>query len=210
MSYRRWLALCGIASPLILVLGIVVGGDSPDTDDSADQVMSFYRSHLTSNRIAALMVTIAAVLLVLFVVRLRELLDTGEPGTSVFATAAFAGGVLGAAGLIIAAVVHFTLVDVADEGTTSAAQALNVLDEDTLIAAAVGLALLYFAAGIAILRGRTLPRWLGWAAVVIGVVSLAGPIGFFGALLGMIWLIVVGVLMFRQAEPTRPAVVVEP
>jgi hypothetical protein len=201
MSYRRWLALCGIASPLIIALGIiVVAGNTPDSDASTDKVMSYYSSHLTSNRIAALMVGIAAALLVLFVVRLRELLDSGESGTSVFSTAALAGGVMGAAGLTLAAVVHFALVDVADDGLTSAAQALNVLDADTLIAAVLGLGVMFFAAGIAILRGRSLPRWLGWAAVVIGVVSFAGPIGFFGALLGLIWLIVAGVIMFRRAD----------
>jgi hypothetical protein len=201
VSSRRWLALCGIASPVIIVVAVTaVAGRTPDPDAKTDEVMTYYQSHLSSNRIAALLVAIGGALLVLFALRLRELLTTGEPRTAVFATGALAGAILGAAGLLSAAVVHFTLVDVADNGLTSAAEALNALDGDTLIAAVMGLGVMFLAAGIAILLGRALPRWLGWAGVVIGVVAFAGPIGFFAALLGLVWLVITGVTMFRRAD----------
>jgi hypothetical protein len=189
-------------APLLVVLAITaVAGSTPDPDARTDEIMSYYRAHLEANRIAALMVALAGTLLVLFAVRLREHLDTGEPGTAAFATASLAGGVLGAAGLIGAGVVHFALADAADDGLTSAAEALNALDGVTIIGAAVGLALLYFSAGVAVLRQATLPRWLGWSAVVIGVLTFAGPLGFFGALLGLVWLVVTGVVLFRHPDP---------
>jgi hypothetical protein len=45
-----------------------------------------------------------------------------------------------------------------------------------------------------------LPRWLGWAAIVIGVLSLAGPIGFAGFLLCLVWLIVAAILMLVRDD----------
>jgi hypothetical protein len=45
-----------------------------------------------------------------------------------------------------------------------------------------------------------LPRWLGWAAIVIGVLSLAGPVGFAGVLLAVIWIIVVAILMLVRTD----------
>jgi hypothetical protein len=61
-----------------------------------------------------------------------------------------------------------------------------------------GIAILLLAAGIATVRRPALPRWLGWAAIVIGILSLAGPIGFIGALLAIIWLLVVAIIIFRK------------
>jgi hypothetical protein len=39
-----------------------------------------------------------------------------------------------------------------------------------------------------------------WAAIVMGVVALAGPGGVLGLLLGFVWILVVGILTFRK-EP---------
>jgi hypothetical protein len=209
MDARRWLALCGIAVPVIIVVAVTaVAGDTPAPDESTDEVMSYYGAHLGSNRLAALMVALAGALLVLFAARLRVLLDGDR--TSEFATATLAGGAIAAMGLFFAAVVHFALVDVADDGLTEAAQALNVLDDVTLIAAVFGLAVMFFSAGVAILRGRALPRWLGWTGVGIGVLCFAGPLGFAGALLGLLWLIATGVTMYRRSDEDVSVLVAGP
>jgi len=57
------------------------------------------------------------------------------------------------------------------------------------------------------LRGRgVLPTPVVWATIVIGA-SLITPLGFFGFILLPVWLIVVGLLLFRSttasAEPIR-------
>jgi hypothetical protein len=195
------LALCGIVAPVLVVLAIAaVASNTPSPDARTDEIMTYYSSHTGSNRAAALMVALAGALIVLFAVRLRDHLDTGAPGASTFARASLAGGVLGAAGLFGAAVVHFALVDAVDDGLTSAVEALNSLDGVMVIAAALGLGVMYFSAGVAVLRQGTLPRWLGWSGVVVGVLTFAGPLGFLGALLGAVWMIATAVVLVRQTD----------
>ena len=210
MSYRRWLALCGVAAALLVPLGVfVVGGSTPDDKASGDEVVSFYRDHLAANRVAALMVVIGAALLVLFGVRLRELLDGDGPGANSFSLAAFGGAVLTSAGLLHAAAGHFALVDASDHQFAASAQTLNVLDTRSFFGIVGGFAVLFLAAGIATVRHPVLPRWLGWAAIVIGVLSVAGPIGGLGFVLGLVWLLVVGIITFLRADDIPATVVVE-
>jgi hypothetical protein len=200
MVQRKWLALCGVVAAVLVPLAIVVigGGNSPNDHAGAAKVVSFYRDHQKGNNFAALLVAIGAVLLVLFAAQLREVLHGGQSGAGVLSLAAFGGALLASAGLLFAAVVHFALVDAAHYRLASTAQALNTLDSYAFFAAFGGFAVLFLAAGITTVRRPALPRWLGWAAIVIGLLSLAGPIGFLGALLGLIWILVVAILIFRK------------
>jgi hypothetical protein len=201
VTLRRWLALCGVVAPVLVVLAFtVVAGGTPNDKASAAKVISYYRDHKTANVIAALMVTIAAVLFVLFAARLREVLRGDGLGGGVLPIAAFGGVVVLAAGFLGSAVVHFALVQAADHRFAAPAQTLNVLDNNNFFGLTGGLAILMLAAGIATVRRPVLPRWLGWAAIVIGVLSLAGPLGFVAALLSVIWIIVVSIIMLVRAD----------
>ena len=201
MDQRRWLALCGVVAALLIPVAFTaVAGKTPDEKASGAEVVSFYRDHLNANRVAALMVTIAAVLLVLFAVRLWEVLRGDQLGAAVFPLAAFGGALITSTGLLLGAVVHFALVQTADQQFTAAAQTLNVLDNNDFFAIVGGLAVLFLAAGIATVRRPVLPRWLGWAAIVIGILCLGGPIGFAGALLGLVWILVVAILMLVRQD----------
>ena len=207
MTQNRWLGLCGVAAALLIPLGIIVlGGNAPKDDASADKVVSYYRGHLNSNRVAALMVTIAAVLLVLFAARLWEVLRADGRGTPVFPLAAFGGGLVASAGLVVSASLHFALVQAADRQFPAVAQALNVLDNNDFFAILGGFAALFLASGIATVLRPVLPRWLGWAAIVIAILSLAGPIGFIGFLLGLVWTLVVGILLFVRQDAVAAGV----
>jgi len=185
---------------LVALAFFVVGGSTPDDDASAAKVVSYYRDHKTASMVAALMVTIGAVLLVLFAARLREVIRGDGLGGGVFPTAAFAGAVIFAAGLLFLAAVHFALVQAADHRFASPAQTLNVLDNNDFFVMVGGIAVLMLAAGIATVRRPVLARWLGWVAIVIGVLSLAGPIGFAGFVLALVWILVVGILMVLRAD----------
>src|SRR5260370_22303940 len=57
-----------------------------------------FHDHLTVTRVASLILAIAGVLVVLFAARLRELLQSGEPGGDLLSVAAFGGTVILAAG----------------------------------------------------------------------------------------------------------------
>ena len=84
--------------------------------------------------------------------------------------------------------------------TTSTAQALNVL-QNYLGAGAIGggVVVLLLAAGAGIIRGRSLPLWIGWLAVLLGIVTLI-PVPNLGVIPAGIWTLIVSVLFyFRPA-----------
>jgi hypothetical protein len=201
MTLRRWLALCGVAGVVLIVLAFTaVGGDTPDDKASAAKVVSFYRDHKDASMISALMVTIAAVLLVLFAARLREVLRGDGHGNGLLPNAAFGGMLILSAGLLSLAAVHFALVQAADHRFAGPAQTLNVLDNNDFFVLIGGMAALTLAAGIATVRRPVLPRWLGWAAIVIGILALAGPLGFVGFLLSGLWILVVAILLLARKD----------
>ena len=59
---------------------------------------------------------------------------------------------------------------------------------------------LFLATGIVTVRRPVLPRWLGWVAIVIGVIALAGPLGFVGLILSILWLLVVSIMMLVRKD----------
>jgi len=195
MTLRRWLAICGVVSPLLIALAFtVVGGDTPDEKSSAEKVVTYFHAHQTAGRVAALMVVIGAVLLVLFAARLREVLRSAGDG-GVLPTASFGGAVLTAGGLGLMAAVHFALIQAAQHRFDAPAQTLNVLDENDFFLTIAGFAVFFLGSGLAIVRVRTLPQWLGWVAIVIAVLCVAGPLGFIGLVAGLLWILVVAVIL---------------
>ncbi|WP_406391913.1 hypothetical protein OG806_12360 [Streptomyces sp. NBC_00882] len=60
--------------------------------------------------------------------------------------------------------------------------------------------LMLLATGLATVRApdSPLPRWLAWAAVVVGVLVFIPWVGFFAFILAGVWVAVVSVLMARR------------
>jgi hypothetical protein len=55
------------------------------------------------------------------------------------------------------------------------------------------------------LGAQVAPRWLGWAALVLGIVSLAGPGGFVGFFGAPLWILIAGItLAMRDRSPAVP------
>jgi hypothetical protein len=200
MTMRRWLALCGVGAAVLFAVGTVLGGPSPQDDASASKVVSYFRDHVTITRVGSLLLALAGVLVVLFAARLREVLQSGQPGRDVLSLAAFGGAVILAAGALLDAVVGFALVQAADHKFGAPAQTLNVMFNNDFFMVTGGIAVLLLATGISTVRRPVLPRWLGWAAIVIGVLSLAGPAGFLGAILAIVWLLVVSIRLFVRKD----------
>ena len=198
MTLRRWLALSGVGAALLFAASFFSGGGTPNDDASAAKVVSYFRDHRVATQVWALVAVIGAVLMVLFAVRLREFLRGDGSDGGLLSTAAFGGAVILATGVMLDSAITFGLVRASRLGFAGPAQTLNVLSNDDFYPLLGGIAILLLAAGIATVRRPALPRWLGWAAIVIGILSLAGPIGFIGALLAIIWLLVVAIIIFRK------------
>ena len=87
---------------------------------------------------------------------------------------------------------------------------LNLLENDFFLPILIGFALFGILTGLAVVVGRILPKWMGWVMFVFGLACLAGPIGFFGILATLLWVLVAGIWMVKQGPPvlegvTRPA-----
>jgi hypothetical protein len=185
--------LMGIVFVVLVIVAFAVGGETPDVDDSAQKVVSFYVDNDSEQQIAAGLLALGCVALIFFLGTLRRALRAAAGDDGGLSTVALLGGVIMAVGASIFAGITFTLGDAADELPASATMALNALNSDMFFTVAVGTAVFNLALGLAILRHGGLPRPLGWLALVVGIVGLT-PGGFFAFLatgLVVVWASVV-------------------
>jgi hypothetical protein len=89
------------------------------------------------------------------------------------------------------------LVDRAHSGLDiGAAQAIVSINQEWYLMTGIVFGLTLLAGGVAIIRGRAMSRWAGWAAVAIGIVVIASvPFGTASQgiqLLGYAWFLAVG------------------
>jgi hypothetical protein len=113
-----------------------------------------------------------------------------------------------AAVLTAGACVYFgfdlTLASVPGYLQPAAAQALNVLALRLFLPVSAGGLVFGIASGLAILRGARLPTWLGWAAIVIGILT-AAPAGLLGIVALIFWTATISVLVFRREDAGAPS-----
>jgi hypothetical protein len=205
MQRRNLIALTGALFVVLLVVGFIVGGDTPDGDSPGAKVVSHYKDNETQNVVAIVLIALSTVPLLFFASTLAERVRLALPGRSVIPNFVLITGVLTAAGLLGAGVIHLALTDLGDEISPPAAQALNALDNDSWIAFAPPAAMFVLGGSLAAIRGTLLPTWLGWVGVVLFVTQFT-PVGFFSAVLALLWIIVVSVLLYTRGEaaPSAP------
>jgi hypothetical protein len=115
------------------------------------------------------------------------------------AAVSFGGAIVFASAAAIGATLHFTLVDTADNIDPIAVQALNAIDYEFYIPFVVGVGVFILASGISVVRHGALPKWLGWIAILIGIVAFT-PIGFFALLAAILWVLVVCIIGLVRAR----------
>jgi hypothetical protein len=200
MRLPRFAPLTGIAFVVLLVIGFgPVGGSTPGSDDTGAKVATYYHTHQSKQITAIILVLLAVLFFAFFVVALRDYLrDSG--GGNFWPTVAMVGGIVSIAGFFLALVIHAALLQGAhDKISLTAMQALNELDNLDFFAFATPLAILMFGIGGSIVKaGAQLPKWLGWGALVLGILYFAGPVGFLAFLLTGVWIIVASVLMYQR------------
>jgi hypothetical protein len=198
----RWPPLTGVVFVILIVISFILSGETPDFDDTGEEVISFYTDNEGSQMVSAVLGAYAALFFIFFASLLRAELRRNEEGPGVLSTISFAGAVVFAVGGLAFAGFTFTLADLADESPDPGAmQALNALNGEFFFPVAVGMGAFLLGAGIATVRGGVLSTWIGWAAVVIGVLAVT-PAGFFAFLAGLAWVLVVSIMLAR--EPASP------
>ena len=204
-SWARYAPLSGLLFVALVVASIFVGGETPDTNDPTVKVVAEWVKNEDEFKISAILGALAGVPLIWFLGSLRSTLRRGEGDSGRLSAIAFGGGLILIAGAGVDSSLQFAIAESVGEVPPNVTQTLSVLYDNFFLIFPMGLCPLFLATGLVILRSRVLPVWLGWTAFFIGVLALAGPIGFAAFLLGLIWILVASIVMFQQAEPTQPA-----
>ena len=200
MDVKRFLPLSGVAAVVLVILAIAISGtNTPNNDASGASVASYYNAHQAREIAAAFVLAAAAALVVIFGASVAASLWPAEASRRpVWELVLVAGSALTAAAFLIVAFLTFALSDVPDKLSGNALQALNVLDNDAWVVFNSGLGVMMLgAAGSSLASGR-LPRWLGRAALVLGIALFIPFVDFFALLLTGLWIAVAGVVLVRR------------
>jgi hypothetical protein len=109
---------------------------------------------------------------------------------------AYAAGVMLVGGLVAVGGAFKIVILLASHNHQAAiAQTFNFVSHNNEVVMLFGLALLTLTTGGAVLAGSSLPKWLGWASIVIAVLCVAGPIGLLGTVVAVLWLPVTGFVL---------------
>lgn len=202
--------LTGILFVVLVIVAVIISGETPATDDSPREIVEFYLDNDSSQSWASAVLALACVALVFFLGSLRRALRAVPGDNGGLSTVVTLGGALIAIGASIFAGIGFTLGDAADELPASAILTLNALNSDMFFTVAVGTAVFNLALGLAVLRHGGLPRPLGWLAIVIGVAGLT-PAGFFAFLATGIVIVWASIVLTQSAGATsEPPAVANP
>ena len=195
--------LTGVVFAVLAVIALFISGDRPDADASASEAVEYWTDKETANNVGSLLEALAAVALLFFAASLWRALRRGEGAGGPLPVAAVGGGVVAAAGFGVDAAIRIAAADIAGDVDPVVTQTISAIWVSYGTPIVIGLATLIFAAGLSALRTQVLPLWLAWVGIVISV-ALFTPIGFFASLAAFLWVIVAGVLLWRQ-EAAAPA-----
>jgi Domain of unknown function (DUF4386) len=189
-----WVPLTGVAFVVVLIVGFVIGGEPPDSGEPVQEIVEHYVDNETSVIIGAVLATIAGALLIFFAGNLRKVLRAAEGEGGALSALVLVGAAVIAVGAALDGTISFALADKADEIEPTAVQALQALWDNDFLPIALGILVFELSAGLSIVRHGALPRWLGWVAIVIAVVTVT-PVGWFGFIAGGIWVLIVSVVL---------------
>jgi MFS family permease len=204
MDDRRVTPVAGLLSVVLFVVAFAViqSGDTTDDKSTGAEIAGYLADSFGTLAFAAVLWAVGTIALIWFLDGLRARI---APASGQLARLVYGFG-FGAALFLLASVIpNLAGAHVSDsldrnlEG--GAAEALASLSEGFFIAAELMLVGFFFAVGLAAVRGRSLPAWLGWISLVLAVVALIPEIGWAVVSLAFpLWLLVVSALLWR--EPT--------
>ena len=203
-GWERLAALAGVVAVVLWVVSVVMQESSGLPDEDPMATLTWFNEETNTILASAFVFMLGSLFFLIFVGALRFHLLAAE-GPGAFLTAiSFGAGLATAVLTLLIQGPNLAAAISAEELTAHAALTLSVIDDAFFVAAELMAALFLVATGLVILRYGPLPRWLGWASLVIALWMLIPPVGWAGLLLGFtLWTVLVSVLLWmRQAgEP---------
>jgi hypothetical protein len=197
-GFRRFLPYAGILCMISLVAAFVLGGTTPQDGSTASEFLNYYKdnqtAHILSNFVFA---NLFSVFLLMFATEIRATLRSGEAGESIYASLAYAGAIATAVAISVGGMISVAAGSAANDGFSAATLALGELAAYSFIPWMVGAAALFLAVGIGGLKTATLPKWLSWITVVMGVLCFT-PGGIAVFMFQPVWFVLAAVVLVRR------------
>jgi len=201
---ERFAPLTGLLFVLLVIVAVIVGGETPGADDGIVKVIAYWRENDDQAIAASIIAAFSAVALLWFAGVWRAALAAAEGPPARLANTAFAGALLATAGWSMLIAFNFMAANTINDVEPQVTQTFSALQSDFFFPLAIGFSVFLLASGLAILRTGLFPAWMGWVAVVLGVLSVT-PAGFFAILVALAGIIAVSLMLYMRGTPPTPA-----
>ena len=175
MSSSRWerfAPLTGVVFFVLLAITLALSNDTPDTDSSTADTVSYWSAHDSRLIASAILGTFAVIFFIWFGGKPPKRADASRGRRRAPVHARIRRNAHDRHHRSDRQCPQFTAADTVNDVPATVTQTLSVLNEDFFFPFLAGIAVFMFATGICVLRHGGLPRWLAWAAIVIGVVTV--------------------------------------
>jgi hypothetical protein len=199
MNKERLLPLTGVAFVVLLIASFAIGGEPPTADEGAQEIVDFYVDNKDAIMISSIIGSLSLLSFVFFIAYLRRRLEAADGETGIVTTTLVIGAAVLATGAAIDGTILFALAEAAEDIDPVAVQALQALWDNDFLPMALGLATVILSAGIGVVKTGLLPKWLGWIAIILAVVSFT-PAGFIAFLGSALWILVASILLSVRAS----------
>jgi hypothetical protein len=205
---RGWLVpLTGIAFLLFLIASFIVQGEPKSADDPVNEIVDWYLDNKDQAEIGAVLGAVAGVFLIFFGAYLRTVFQAAIGEGSMLPVLPLVGLTIVAIGGAIDGTILFATAEAADDIEPTSVQTLQALWDNDFLPFLLGTSVFLWSTGLIVVRTGVLPKWLGWIAILLGIVSVT-PIGFAGAIGAAVLIVIFSILLSlraRRAEAPAPA-----
>lgn len=206
-SYAKWMPLTGVLFIAMAIAGFIVGGEPPDASgNSANEIVQFYTDNQGRVMAGIIILSIATVLFVFFASYLRSVLDRGAGEDGMFSRIAFVGAVVFAVGGAIDGTLLIAISEAAGEIEPAQIETLQAFWDNDFLPLALGVVLFTLGSGISIVLHKSLPVWLGWIAIVLGIVGMT-PLGWIAFMGTGVWILIASVMLLLSERKVATPVV---
>lgn len=216
---RRWSGIAGVVFVVLAVASRAVRGSLPDGNkrDALARFAKFYadKTHNDHALVAVALGFIGLFAFAWFLGGLWSLLRSAEGGpTMPTIVVAVGGAAFVALGMVfhlfsdgLGVTMHFSKGYTIDKGfDAGTALLLASLATGAFLASMLAVGAATAAAGLVILRTRTLPVWLAWIGIAVAVLCLPAipPLTLLAAVLLGVWILVISGFMILGGDTANP------
>jgi hypothetical protein len=206
---RRDTSIAGLLTTLLFVGALVddIFGNVPGDRATGSALSASIANPDWATLVAGFSWGLACIAMIWFLAGLRAHIT---PVSETFATIAFGAGIAVVALLAITpapAIGGWIWSDQSNRHLDpGAAEALTAIANGFYFTAAIMLAGVYLAVGVASIRHGIFPRWLGWMSVLFALIATIPMVGFAALLMGFpLWTIIICSILWRDNSATPEA-----